>query len=414
MNVTLFPPTSTNLVVGSSHCGKTFFIQHIVKNFDLFYQTRAHVDYESRKEEEEFGTIENDELNLVRVYVIHCNSKTPQWPAQGIIQPNMKLIQLDIDEYDMNLVAPNSIVVFDDVSALHESIKQTVNVGAHHIPLLSVFVVSQNIVANVHYELVKLCHRIIFCCNSRGSIDAAKLVIQRLISDKETRKQLTTILGFCESEQTKFLLEINNLATYPTPFYGFSHLEHIKSNDTSFPFCLAYPILPPAPEKKNSVALHQQSGMEQPYQTLALLQNKKSLPPNTLVVLPLESLDLRKKETETTKCTPENAWDSVTSIMNEDIDMAFKPAKWRDCKMLARSILTNPSLCLSRDGKFMWLKHQYPPHKVNVLNFIKDVTRPVAPNESNRHWRRYKPIVAVLLAKGTPVYLIRNRLVSKK
>jgi len=37
MAVSLFPPTSTNLIVGSSNCGKTHFLKHIVQHFDLYF-----------------------------------------------------------------------------------------------------------------------------------------------------------------------------------------------------------------------------------------------------------------------------------------------------------------------------------------------------------------------------------------
>ena len=449
MDILLFPPTCTNLIVGTSNCGKTFLVQHILKNFQLFF---PHVPLEGDGGE----GVEREEGGITRIHVVHCNSKTPRWPEDfPLPSARLKLSQFDIDEFDLNQVSPHSVVVFDDVSALHESITTTINVGSHHIPLLAVFVVSQNIVGTVHYALTKLCHRVIFCCNTVNALDAANNILRKQVSDVELRQHLQTILAFCHRERTKFLLELNNLATWPTTFYGYSHLGQLKP---PFPYCLAYSMNASAWKKKMSVAVEPLSRMETLEEQTAfkdLVKNAKHLPENTMVVLPVSCLDLKQTEADqdSTKCTSEAAWDQVAAIVNSDIEMTFPTNKWREAKTLAARILNNDGLCVSRDGQFVWVKHQVhlhhnsqsggrgrrnrrrrwrqrqytgqahlptamsskPENKVNLLNFIRDVNRPAMPTTESltQEWRQYRQIVQVLKARGAPSFLFKNKVICK-
>jgi len=545
MDISIFPPTSTNLIVGTSNCGKTYFVKHVVQNFNLFF---PHVDlgplltsnnlqqggeglfsyrdepgadsfgqqegnsgggsggggmFESTVQQRQQGGSSHDEahsrfdvghhpplpysnndstpqynghhlvttgnddddgyysdrsenLSAVNIYVIHCNPKTPRWDETEVRlpSPNLRLIQLAIDEYELDQIEPNSLVIFDDVSALHPSIVSTVNVGAHHTPLLCVFVISQSIVGNVHYSLSKLVHRIIFCCSTSNGVDAANNIMRRQIMDLELRQHLQEILTFCHKKKTKFLLELNNLAAHPTTFHGFSHLDHLRP---PFPYFLAYSMHPSEWKKKMSVAEKPFSKMDtgssssgggKDQETFEeLLKNHKLLPPNTMIVLPVECLDLKHtKQTDlneaASKCSPESVWEDVLATIQGDIDLAFKPAKWREAKSLAYYILKCEELCVSRNGKFMWLKEAVSPRqrrrnrrhhrqhrhvrrhiykmperrKVNVLNFIKAMTRSAAPSETfkSAQWKLYRPIVSSLIAMGTPDFLLKNKMVTGK
>ena len=539
MNIVLFPPTCTNLIVGTSNCGKTYLVQHIVKNFNLFFphhlgkggEERGESFYgEEEVEEEVPGSTqqynqhyqqepsspisfqENEKEIWTHVYVVHCNDKTPRWidPIFTVLgaltfevikegyhyeekekkrislKHRLKINQFDIEEFNLNLVAPHSLVVFDDVNVLHESITTTINVGSHHIPLLAVFVITQNIIGNVHYTLTKLCHRVIFCCNTVNALDAANNVLRKQVSDRALRQHLQSILTFCHKEKTTFLLELNNLATWPTSNYGYSHLVQIKP---PFPYCLVYSMKESVWKRKMPVHAEPWSSMETEEEKNAfkeLVKNAKHLPENTMIMLPLFSLDLKLSEKENErgtsgsgsgKCYTQAVWEEVKAIVIADIQLAFPPNKWRNAIALAEGIFGTDALCVSRDGKFMWIKDRvkifegHPrlgPHhgkqnqhtffkrrrrrrrrkkrsengqfqndashqhtlpfvlnggetnnngeQVTILNFIQDVQRQAMPKVEKKltlEWRQYRAIVQVLKARGVPNFLFKNKIICK-
>ena len=510
MDILLFPPTCTNLIVGTSNCGKTYLVQHIVKNFNLFFPhcTRkpttppstlgakgpldggnVHDDNGGENEDTDMDDTESgdpeEDLDScsTRIYVVHCNDKTPRWSDEFSLQlfscHRLKLSQFDIEEFNLDLVAPHSLVIFDDVSVLHTSITTAINVGSHHIPLLAVFVISQNIVGTVHYALTKLCHRVIFCCNTVNALDAANNILRKQVSDVQMRQTLQTILAFCHKQKTKFLLELNNLATWPTNYYGYSHLGEMKP---PFPYCLAYSMKESGWKKKMSVAAEPWSAMESEQEKTAfkdLVKNAKHLPENTMIVLPVSSLDLkqtilRQEEEDASvagggaggKCYAEAIWEEVRAIVIEDIKLAFPTSKWRGAIALAEGILRTQALCVSRDGKFLWIKNQVhmfhgggggntnnhghtakrsrrrwrkkrkgqqkqnhslpmisvvsgssskSTSQVNLLNFIRDVQRPAMTltEKLTTEWRHYRAIVQLLKERGVPNFLFKNKVICK-
>jgi hypothetical protein len=479
MDVLLFPPTSTNLIVGSSNCGKTHLVQHIVLNFNLFFPyVRGNRNFQTYDEDdnvgEEGGELEEGELvdsdegdedppsvgheyqvegrrggrGYTRIIVVHCNPKTPRWPVDFPLGGSkLRLTQLDIEEFDLNLVSPNSLVVFDDVSALHDSITSTINVGSHHIPLLSVFVVSQNIVGNLHYALTKLCHRVIFCCNTLNALDAANNILRKQVADVELRQHLQDILAFCHKQKTKFLLELNNLATYPTQYHGFSHLNELAP---PFPYCLAYALEgSPASvwwkekgEKKilvspEALSRMEQHSLEQKSAFAEMVKSAKNLPKNTMIVVPVGNLDLKESEVESNVCTPQSMYKKVKEIIEEDIELAFDTKKWKVVKPLAAILVKVKQFCISANGKFFWVNPEFQPReeyfgmgtskssrrrkrkremsqssKVNIINFLYDVTRGAAPHERMKpEWRHYKYLVHLLRQYGASQQNLKNKMI---
>jgi hypothetical protein len=101
-----------------------------------------------------------------------------------------------------------------------------------------------------------------------------------------------------------------------------------------------------------------------------LLKGVKSLPKNTMIVLPVGNLDLKSTEgalkatsAENNVFTPESLWKEVCVIVYRDIEMAFAPQKWRFAKPLAGFILESNLFCISANGKFFWIRppNVHPP-----------------------------------------------------
>lgn len=193
-----------------------------------------------------------------------------------------------------------------------------------------------------------------------------------------------------------------------------------------------------------------------------LIKNAKQLPENTMIVLPVSSLDLKSagesgasNSSSSGQCYTDAAWEEVAAIVNSDIELAFPTTKWRLAKALASRILRTKALCVTRDGQFVYIKHlvnmshqggggggrknrrrwrkknkkkqqqqQQLPFitspimsrvQVNLLNFIRDVQRQAMPltEKLTPEWRQYRAIVQVLKERGAPNFLFKNKVICK-
>ena len=176
----LFPKYSTNLIIGPSNSGKSFLIQHLLSHSKNYFEAIPK-----------------------NIYIVHCNNKTPEY---NLTLENSKVRQFSVEDFDLNLVEPESILVFEDVNILYETIKVACNVATHHLPLLSLFIVSQNIIGNKHFELVKLCHRVIFCLKSKAASNSADYINRTFFKDFEKinqKRYKASLIAIAGSEEGK-------------------------------------------------------------------------------------------------------------------------------------------------------------------------------------------------------------------
>ena len=541
-SVSIFPPCSTNVLIGTSNCGKSSLLKTILKNYKNYFG----------------GSRPSCAV------IVYCNNKTPRWGGSGVgitsagdkfLHPDdpddtddprredeggLLLEEYDIEDFDLDFVRPHSVLIFEDVSVVHSVIKQSINVGAHHIPLQSVFLVTQNLTggSDKHFELSQICHRILFCLKTTSASNSCKQTISRFFSDPDTKKYLGAIQRFCERTHAWLLLEMNSIASHVNPFRAFSHINHLSpvppefANDGDgeragphFPYALAYPN-PYAPLSSSSGIKDNNSDYELnpelslPQELMAMYddysaesatettKNVKAGPEEVgrhcLIVVPLSSLVKRAKQQAAEQdenngnnlssgCVDREsqAWERVKQIIFDGIELAFHTSKWRPAKNLAQDILDCDMLCLEEKGKFMWIKpdesHDHngrsssdsdenssdeededivpppppPPlpfnlagrsnkrkrqkynkwlkkveemnakrerkrqrllakvssgsdvKKVNILNFIRDVIRPSFGKEKNPKWKYYRPILKLLLDRGTSEFLVKNSSILK-
>ena len=195
----LFPKYSTNLVVGVSNSGKSYLIRHYLSSPEKYFEQIP----------------EN-------IYIVHCNSQTPDYNLTST--EFTKVVEIYIEDFDLNIVEPNSILVFEDVNKVYETIKIACNVATHHLPLLSLFIVSQGVTGNTHFDLVKLVHRLIFCLGSKSAYKSAEFIVKFFYKDRETQNYILKILTFASRLESHFLLELNSIAARPRPFLAYTHI----------------------------------------------------------------------------------------------------------------------------------------------------------------------------------------------
>lgn len=369
----LFPKYSTNLIIGPSNSGKSYLIKYILSNSQHYFEK-----------------VPNN------IYIVHCNNQTPPYAIEFEFS---KLYQFNIEEFDLNLVEPESILVFEDVNVLHECIKIACNVSTHHLPLLSLFIVSQNIIGNRHFELVKLCHRAIFCLKSKAASNSADYIKRTFFKDFETRDYLNKVLAFGEKSQTYLLLEINSIAARPGVFLAFSHFDQVN-------FALGYSINNLTNLKKFDLKKNKRMEVEQ------FVENISSPPPNTFVILPLNFVQeqvVKKNETNKgTECAAQKDWNHVMDNINFTIEQDMTLNRWRTAKSLARYVLESNQFCITIDGRFMTLKSR-PLDKAVFFDFLNDATRRTSTWEKpKKEWKLYRQFVKALREEGTSLTPIKN------
>lgn len=374
----LFPKYSTNLVIGPSNCGKSFLIKHLLSKPRNYFE----------------AVPEN-------IYIVHCNSQTP--PYELTLEFS-KVHQFNIEEFDLNLVEPESILVFEDVNVLYECIKVACNVATHHLPLLALFVVSQNIIGNKHFELVKLCHRAIFCLKSKAASNSADYIKRTFFKDFETKTYLDKVLQFSERNKTYLLLEINSIAARPSVFVAYSHFDQVN-------FSLAYSLDSLLDLKQYDIKKAKLMEVD------SSVGNISNPPPNTFVVLPLSFVQEQvKKRSEggNAACAAEKNWAQVLAIVHSTIEQDLPLKRWRTAKSLARYVLESQDFCVTVDGRFMSLKNR-PFEKAVFFDFLNDATRRATTWEKpKKEWKLYKIFVRALSDRGTSLSPIKNSHLLRK
>lgn len=372
----LFPKYSTNLIIGPSNSGKSFLIQHLLSHSKNYFEAIPK-----------------------NIYIVHCNNKTPEY---NLTLENSKVRQFSVEDFDLNLVEPESILVFEDVNILYETIKVACNVATHHLPLLSLFIVSQNIIGNKHFELVKLCHRVIFCLKSKAASNSADYIKRTFFKDFETKEYLNKVLQFAERNQTYLLLEINSIAARPSSFIAFSHIDKVN-------FYLAYSINPP---KLHNYDVRKKYFME----VESFVNDLSSPPPNTFVVLPLSFVQeqvKRKNEPANNACASEKEWETVLAIIYSMIEQDLPLKRWRGAKSFARYVLETGAFCVTRDARFLNLKIR-PLDTVVFFDFVNDATRRIAAWEKpKKEWKLYRFFVRTLIEYGVSTSPIKNSYLLK-
>ena len=388
-----FPRNSVNLIVGPTHIGKTFFVTQLLNNYKLYFPSPVH-----------------------RIVIVLCNERVQ--PLDFNPNLGVAIKQIPLSEFVPDELQEHVLVVIDDLQSLTEPIRLTISVCAHHYNLVSLFVITHNLLGNSNFELVNYCHRLFLFMSASSNARQLLYIINHFYHDVEIKAYLKSVFSFCQKEKEVLALELNPLAgknnsnnkknKHSQVVLAFSHLTTLATKG----YCLLYPYPHWAKDYIKTFSHSVATNMSQVFAH----EDVTSYPSPTLVAVPLNDVvDGKKRESEkketTIQCSEKMQWEETNREIEENIESYFPPPRWQKIKNLAKEILRHPQFCVKTDGKTFHLKDR-PRTEVSMIDFLAVVTRRAAPMEQNRDpiWKLYSLHVDALLKNNAPKDLFKNKL----
>lgn len=388
LEYTPFPRNSVNLIVGPTHIGKTYFVTKLLSNYKKYFTSPIN-----------------------RILIILCNERV--LPLTFPPELDVPVEQIPLKEYDSEDLQENDLVVIDDLQSITHHIRLTITVCAHHYNLVSLFVVTHNLLGSPNFELINHCHRLFLFMNASSNSRQVTYIVNSFFKDTETRDYLKSVIGFVESEQEVLGIEFNPLASQDRRLQvvvAFSHLTSLIDKG----YFLLYPF-------SNWGAKYTSNFKDSVLPSMSdnfPFDENTSFPPSTLVAVPASVVVKAKKAkleddggNSATKCMKQSQWNETIRDIEESIEHYFAPPKWQTVKNLAREILRNSSFCVTQDGKTFHLKDK-PKSVVSLIDFLALATRKAGPTEKEKkkEWNIYSLHVDALLKNKAPRDLFKNRL----
>lgn len=380
----VFPRHSINIVVGPTHIGKTFFVTQLVNNYKVYF----------------CGPID-------RIFIVLCNERVHPL----VFKPDLDISveQIPLSEYDPQLLEPNDLVIVDDLQKVTFPIRETLTVGAHHYDLVSLFIITHDIVGSVNFELIRKTQRILLFMNAFANVRQLKFLITHFFHGDEIKNYLQTISQFCQSEKEVLALELSPITTSENHgqhvILAFSHITSLIDKG----FYLLYPF-PYWGKQYIDNFYNMASGVER-IEHFPYTEMPPNVPESTLVAVPMAAVIKASPEKKEVKCSDKQMWEDTIREIEENIESYFPPPRWQKIKNLAKEILRNNQFCVKTDGKTFHLKDR-PRTQVSLIDFLAVVTRRAGPMEQQRDpiWKVYALHVDALLKNNAPKDLFKNQL----
>ena len=437
---TPFPARSITLLTGPSSVGKSYYLSRILEHPSLYFAEPPN-----------------------RIYVVLCNNRVPPYSLNRKQEeeeeeedeeeepaPPPPLIQVPLAEFNTEDLEAGDCLIIEDLQAITPEVRQAINVVTHHYNLNSCFVVTHSLLGNNNFELLSLCHRVIFFLRSSAVSRTAKYVVRNFFQDTETRNYLLQLIGFCERLGEPLLIETSPLASSGDSLHhiALSHLPHLVTRGYSLVYphprmnILYHKNQSDPSDLKTDYLNSSREGDQQQQQQQETVGGKEEdntqelqYPPNTFIVFSSQALDIERKrrrleaakqkeqqqweEREETAAKGKNCaattekeeWERLTREIEERIEAYFPSQKHTRVKNLAREILSHPNFCISLDARLVHLKQHQKTTRVPLLDFLAVATRPLGPSEnvSRPDYQAFRKMAQSLLARGTPTHLIKNR-----
>lgn len=385
---TIFPRNSVNLVVGPTHIGKTFFVNKLLNNYKLYFN----------------GPVG-------RILIVLCNDRVQPLALELAAADEVEVEQIPLSEFVPYNLEANDLVVIDDLQIVTPAIRETITVGAHHYNLVSLFVITHDLVGNANFELVRKCHRLFLFMSANANTRQINHIINYFYHDIEIKKYLKTVASFCQQEREVLALELNPITSSSSSSSQNSQvilaLSHIGCLLTK-----GYYLLYPFPHWGQTYTA--QIGANYSVQGIELPPTA-NMPESTLVAVPVSAVVKAKAAAAAAKtepkCMDKVQWEETNREIEENIESYFPPQKWQKIKNLAKEILRNKQFCVKTDGKTFHLVNK-PKTEVSLIDFLAVATRRAAPMEQERDptWRVFAMHVDTLLKNNAPKDLFKNKL----
>ena len=387
-----FPRNSVNLVTGPTSSGKTFYVTHLLKHYQIYFQAP-----------------------VKRIIFVLCNDRIEhldlRFPTHSDTHP--KVLQIPLVEFDPDqLLLPNDLVVIDDLQALTEVIRLTISVCAHHYNLTSLFIITHSLLGNKrHFELLTLCHRIFLFLKGTANVRLFKYLNSHFFQDPEIQLALKEIVPFCQRNNQVLALELNPLASHSDNLgiLGLSHLPSLSEQG----YCLVYTLPETVMEVLEEESQHNISIDSQVAENFSNHIVESQFPKSALVVVSSNSVIVShiKPEAEP-KCSAKQQWEDTMEELEDLIESNFKPSRWRVIKNLAKEICKVKAWCVYTDARHLQVKDR-PKTIVSLLDFLGTVTRQATAKEDPHkpEFKSFRPYVQELRRRGVSSTLLRNKLI---
>jgi hypothetical protein len=375
-----FRKQSANLVVSTTNSGKSYFLEKVVENRELYFQARPE--------------------EITKLLVISCNPRvdTTFW-KEKLETEHFPVDCVTLDEYDEEEhLSEGAIVIVEDISKLCPKILNLLNVFAHHLNLSALFLVTQAVLgAGDLFRLVTYCHNLIIFFASSSNARLIKYFKSTFVFDADLKQYLEQIISYAEKHSSIALFELNQVSgENKTKFSAIVNLPTLFSNSMDRPG-LIFPRFNER-EEYNQRFADNYVEMDEP--------QSRQIPSNAFVLVPAANVIRKKDAAKKLKCTSEETqWVEAVNSIEEQIDLAVPMKKRMISKNLLSNILKSKHFDVS--DKVIMLKGN-PKTESSILDFILTATRQSGPAEGNPD-KNYVAFVKVLLANHTPRQFIKNK-----
>ena len=368
---------SVNVISTHTNGGKTSFLLNIIKHRHLYFPT----------------TVQG-------VVVVLCNNFIEGNNYKELETNEFEVQVVYLDNFDVELLKENFVLIFEDVSVLSQIIVDCVNIHVHHLNLASAFIVCQSVFYDKFRNLLSTCHNIIFSYSGSNGIRLLKYIVHYFCASEELKSYLSEICSISLLINTFVLLQLNQTARIDQPdYFAVVGIENLfKENDLSHFPTLVFPQL-----NKKDIFVKMYDDNESEIDDF----DATKYPSSAYILVPVKNVKKRTTSLPTTKTSMESKWNNLNkSIREEIVTSNFKHKKQLQAFAIVSKMLKNSDFLFSKDGTKVQIKDM-PKTLVPIIDFLDVAARASAPNEVPNPI--FVLFVKTMRNKGAPLSIIKNK-----
>lgn len=368
---------SVNVISTHTNGGKTSFLLNIIKHRHLYFPT----------------TVQG-------VVVVLCNNFIEGNNYKELETNEFEVQVVYLDNFDVELLKENFVLIFEDVSVLSQIIVDCVNIHVHHLNLASAFIVCQSVFYDKFRNLLSTCHNIIFSYSGSNGIRLLKYIVHYFCASEELKSYLSEICSISLLINTFVLLQLNQTARIDQPdYFAVVGIENLfKENDLSHFPTLIFPQL-----NKKDIFVKMYDDNESEIDDF----DATKYPSSAYILVPVKNVKKRTTSLPTTKTSMESKWNNLNkSIREEIVTSNFKHKKQLQAFAIVSKMLKNSDFLFSKDGTKVQIKDM-PKTLVPIIDFLDVAARASAPNEVPNPI--FVLFVKTMRNKGAPLSIIKNK-----
>jgi hypothetical protein len=371
-----FFPNSVNVISTHTNGGKTSFLLNVLQHRQDYFSS----------------TVQGALVVLCNNFVEGNNYKeleTESFPVEVVY----------LDNFEIDLLQENYILIFEDVNVLSQIIIDCVNIHVHHFNLASAFIVCQSVFYDKFRNLLSTCHNIIFSYTGSNGTRLFKYIVHYFCAGDDLKSYLVEICSISVLINTFVVLQLNQTARLDQPdYFAILGIENLYKHDLEhFPTC----VFPQLNKKENFSKMYDDNEAE--------VENfdASKYPSNAYVLVPVKNV--KKKSTSNPKeaTSLEAKWNELNKRIREEIVTSnFKHKKQLQAFAIATKMLKNSDFLFSKDGTKVQIKDM-PKTQVPIIDFLDVAARPSAPNEVPNPI--FVQFVKTMRNKGAPLSIVKNK-----